>query len=92
MTTLEHLSWIIPSGALVTLIGFTFHNNNKNDGRVNRVYQRLDEVKKEHDKKYQSKELCAVHLSQIKDDLSEVKTDVKTLLTEVRNGKKKRRK
>jgi Tfp pilus assembly protein PilO len=91
VTTIEHLAWIIPSGAFLSIVGFVFANNKHNDKRVNRVYERIDEVKKTNDEKYQSKEICAVHLGQIKNDLGEVKTDVKTLLTEVRNSNHKKR-
>ena len=75
--------WIV-GGGLLAIFGAMIHNNRSNDSKVSRVYKRLDEVKDQHDVKYVSQAICSVLHKQIKDDVFEIKKDVKELLK--RNG------
>ena len=68
------------------LVAFVFHNNKSNDGKVDRVYKRLDEVKQFNDSTFVRNEMCQMISKQLKDDVSEIKHDVKQLL---RNGSAK---
>ena len=86
--------WVIPAvatlgglGGVMSLIGFVFHNNNKNDKRVSNVYRRLDEVKAFNDNTFVRTEMCAVLNKQMRDDITEIKQDIKTLLKHS-NGQK----
>lgn len=84
---MEHL--VLPALGLSGLIGlvtFVFHNNKSNDNKVSRVYTRLDEVKAFNDNTFVRNEMCQMISKQLKDDVSEIKHDVKQLL---RNGKDK---
>ena len=83
------MEWILGGGGIlvfVSLIGFVFHNNVSNDRKVNRVYRRLDEVKELNDKKYQQVNVCEILHKQLRDDLTEIKSDVKLIL---KNGHNK---
>lgn len=48
--------------------------------RRSRLYERLDEVKKETEAKFTGKAVCEVLHKQISSDLAEIKADVKQLL------------
>jgi len=69
---MDHLVWIAPVSAVITLVGFVFHNNNKNDRRVSRVYSRLDEVKKDNETRYTNKEICAILHKGVDDKLDKI--------------------
>ena len=77
---------IITSGTLLALIVFVLKNNKDNRDSVSRVYNRLDEVKKNNDEKYTNRQVCDVKHEQLLRDVTEIKLDVKLLL---RNGKRK---
>jgi hypothetical protein len=81
---MEHTLWAIPVTAVLALVGMVFHNNRVNDNKVSRVYKRLDDVKSETDKKFVHVQVCEVLHKQIKEDVTEIKQDVKELLK--RNG------
>jgi hypothetical protein len=70
----------VTGGALITLIVAVFKTNADNHKRVSRVYQRLDETKSAHDDKYVSKEVCGILHKEIKDDVKEIKVDIKKIL------------
>ena len=77
MNGLEH--WVTAT-ALVTLIIAVWKSSSDNHIRVGRVYQRLDEVKEQHQEKYTSKEVCGILHQELKEDMREIKTDVKKIL------------
>ena len=57
------MEWILGGSVIASvmvLVGFTFHNNGKNDAKVARVYQRLDEVKKDNETRYTNKDVCQI--------------------------------
>jgi hypothetical protein len=66
--------------AVLGLVGVVHHSNCINETKVNRVYQRLDEVKEVHDGKYQAKNVCEVLYNGVRADLTEIKADLKLLL------------
>ena len=66
--------------AVLGLVGIVHHSNCINENKVNRVYQRLDEVKTDHDGRYQHKNVCEVLYKGVRDDLTEIKADLKLLL------------
>lgn len=86
--------WIVGGGMLAiftTVIGNMWSNNkamkefrDNNEGKIGRVYARIDEVKAANDKKYVMKDVCHVHVDVLESDIKEIKTDVKELLR--RNG------
>ena len=78
--------WIV-SGGMVTLIGFVLKAYKDLNGKVERSYQRLDEVKKSQEDTYTRKDICEVRhvqlyndITGIKNDITEVKSDIKLLL------------
>jgi len=83
----EEFIWAAPITAMLGLVGFVIHNNIKNDNKVNRVYERLDEVKKDSDCIFVRKDLCQVLNEQMRQDIQEIKQDVKMILRQT-NGKK----
>ncbi len=60
------------------------HISNEESEKRRRVYERLDENKKEADERYVGKSVCDVLHIQLGRDISEMKGDIKTLLK--RNG------
>jgi len=62
------------------LIGVMFKLQNIADQKRNRVYERLDNVKEHLEQTMVSKEVCSILHNQIKDDIQEIKTDLKLLL------------
>ena len=40
----------------------------------------MDEIKKQTDEKFQTKEICNIHIDTVTQTLNEIKNDVKTLL------------
>lgn len=77
MTTPEGIAF----GSLVIgLLGFLYKTTTDEAGKRSRIYQRLDEVKKQTDEKFQSKEICNIHIENITATLNEIRQDVKTLI------------
>jgi DnaJ-domain-containing protein 1 len=83
---MDIIVWAAPVVAVITLVGFVFTNNSANDRKVSRVYKRLDEVKDKNDRIFVRREICEVLNKQLRDDVAEIKTDVKKLLQ--KNGVK----
>ena len=80
MVATQEVGLIVSSSVFISLVVFVFTNNYKNDNKVNRVYERLDEIKEFNDKTFVRSEMCQVLHKQIKDDIQEIKSDVKQLL------------
>jgi len=60
---MNHTTWVVPAlglGGIISLVSFVFHNNNKNDQKVARVYKRLDEYKDTVENKYTNKDICQI--------------------------------
>lgn len=80
---MEHgvlMEWVIGGGGLLALFLMVFKSNSDNSKKVGRVYERMDECKKDFEIKYTSKDVCSVLHKTIKDDVAEIKLDVKELL------------
>ena len=77
----------ISSGGVVALVGLMWKLVKDSDGKVSRIYSRLDEIKKDNDEKFTRKDMCQLLHKQISDDLTEIKTDIKLMLR--RNGDEK---
>ncbi len=84
-------SWIA-LGTLGVAFGVAIYTMIRHtDDKRRRIYERLDEVKKDHEEKYVSKEVCGIvhkqtlqNIELLRDDIDEVKMDVKKILT--KNG------
>jgi len=50
------------------------------DEKRKRIYERMDEIRDNDDKKFVNKEVCKILNTQLSDDLCEIKADVKELL------------
>ena len=84
---MENALWAIPATALVGLIGMVFHNNRSNDTKVNRVFERVDEVKTETEKKFVHIQVCEVLHRQIREDIKEVKHKLQRVVCPFCKGK-----
>ena len=67
-------------GLVIGFLGFIYKVSNDETGKRKRIYERIDEIKKNNEEKLQSKEICNLHIDTINATLLEIKTDVKTLL------------
>ena len=83
--------WITPVG-VISLVGLMWKNVKDGDGKISRLYSRLDEVKQDNEDKFIRKDMCELQHKQVNDnfervkaDLIEIKSDVKRILN---NGKK----
>jgi len=76
----KFLEWMITGGVLGLVI-FVLANHRETDGKIKRVYNRLDEVKDAIGTRHVSKEVCAILHKQLGDDVKEIKMDVKKLLS-----------
>ena len=78
--------WMVTGGVLALAgvsIGTYIHVGKMKDEQEQkraRVYERLDEVKKDLDEKFVHKDICKVLHEQMARDLVDIKTDVKLLL------------
>lgn len=84
--------WVV-SGGLLAILGFTIKLNgdiskarSESQDKVERVYERFDEYKESFENKHVSKDICQVLHKQIKDDVAEIKADVKTLIRKSNGG------
>ena len=84
MSIPEIIGFITLSTFMLGLIGFVLGNQRVESRARKRVYERMDEVKDEIGETYTRKDVCAERHKTIEADLSEIKRDVKTLLT--KNG------
>ena len=62
------------------VIVFLWRTSIVHDRKIGRVYGRLDEVKDKHHKEFVSKEACGLIQNPMKEDIKEIKRDVKSLL------------
>jgi len=83
---------IVTTTGVIGLVGLVWTMVKNSDGKINRIYQRLDEVKKDNDEKFTRKDMCELQHKQVNDnfdrvkaDLVEIKADVKRILS---NGHK----
>ena len=72
------------AGAVITIGIFFFNYNRYIEQRISKVYTRMDEVKKEFGLDHVRKDVCAVINKSMREDLREIKSDLKKLLH--RNG------
>lgn len=81
------MEWIIGGGGLLAIFAMLWKNNKDVNAKVSRVYGRFDEYKSSFEEKHVSKDICQILHKQIKDDVSEIKADVKELLKKSNGGK-----
>ena len=80
------ISYVLPLTSIIALGIAVFQTNKNNSDKISRVYKRIDDVKDGIKKDYVQEKVCnALHRS-LKDDISEIKTDVKLILR--KNGYK----
>ena len=87
-----HLGEGIAFGSLVLgFLGFVLKLTSDEAAKRSRIYERIDEIKKDTaqkiddttknvEMKLQSKEICNIHTTTIDETLQEIRADVKTLL------------
>jgi len=87
------VAWVM-AGGILTITGFSIATycyvgkvKDEVEKKIDRNYNRLDEVKEEINIGYTRKEVCAILHAQISQDLTEIKTDVKLLLRKNGIGK-----
>jgi len=83
-------AYIVGGGSLIgilTIAGFSIATyksmgsfKEETSQKRARIYERLDEVKKEMDEKKVSKDICMVLHKQLGDDITDIKADLKLLL------------
>jgi hypothetical protein len=78
------MEWIIGGGGLLALFAMLFKHTKEVNAKISRVYGRLDEVKDDTEGKYTRKDMCSTLHKQLRDDIQDIKSDVKELLR--RNG------
>lgn len=91
-----HIGEGIAFGSLVLgFLGFVLKVISDEGSKRSRIFQRIDEVKKdtvqkiedtkkEVEAKMQSKEICNIHNERVTNDLAEIKADVKLLLKNIK--------
>ena len=88
---MDNLSnWLVGGGIFTILVSvlknnWDIHNKidtmkKERDDKIGRIYGRFDEYKANFEGKHVSKDMCEVLHTQIRNDLTEVKSDVKQLL------------
>ena len=80
MKDLTTMGFLLPTATFITLIIFVIKSMKDNDLKVSRVFKRMDDSKEFFRDKYVSKEVCSLLHKTLRDDLREIKTDVKILL------------
>jgi len=80
--------WIQGGIFLVAVFGLVVSSNRVSEGKRARIYERIDEVKRNFEEKSVSKEVCTLTTDHMQKDLSEIKTDVKILLRLTGNKKR----
>ena len=73
--------------AVLGLMGIVHRSNCVNETKVNRLYQRLDDVKDTHDERYQAKILSEEKEAQVLSDKQAFRTANNLSLIEVENEK-----
>jgi len=74
-------------GLLGTFWGITWKMGQDTDKKVGRIYQRFDEFKDHLEETHTRREVCEIQHKQLKEDLNEIKSDVKAILKRIKfNG------
>ena len=81
------MEWVIGGGGLLAIFAMVFKTNSDVNSKVARVYKRFDEYKANFENKHVSKDICQILHKQIKDDVAEIKADVKLLIRKSNGGK-----
>jgi hypothetical protein len=81
-----HLPWVLPTLGFVGLIGLQWKNQSDNNHKIDRAYQRLDEVKEKNKEDFVAQAVCDVKYQGVIKKLDEISADVKIL---IQNGKNK---
>ena len=68
------------SGLLLTIMGFIVGNAKAESVKRKRIYERIDEIKKETAATYARQDLCGVTHKAVNESLQEIKADLKKLL------------
>jgi len=64
----------IATGAfVVTTLGLFLRITNNEIDKRKRIYERIDEIKKDNETKLQSKEICTIVHTELKDDIKDIK-------------------
>jgi hypothetical protein len=66
--------------SIVALIGIVTSHRRDTDKGISRVYERIDETRERSEEKYRTKDVCREVTTQVRNDLTEIKADVKLLL------------
>ena len=74
---------VIQGSFAIGILGFMWKVAGDSNKKVETIFRRFDEYKREMKTEFVSKEGCGIRHDQIMRDISEIKTDVKIL---VRNG------
>ena len=74
---------VIQGSFAIGILGFMWKVAGDSNKKVETIFRRFDEYKREMKTQFVSKEGCGIRHDQIMRDISEIKTDVKIL---VRNG------
>lgn len=84
--------WVM-GGGLLAVVGFslaTYREIGKirkdEESKRGRIYERLDEVKKNSDDKFTNKDVCKILHEHLGKDITDIKTDIKLLLIRKKNG------
>ncbi len=76
-----HLVEWIATGGLLGIFALVYKSTKDNDNKVNRVFQRLDEVKEINKAEFVSQPVCDVKYQGVIKLFDEIKSDVKKILT-----------
>lgn len=65
---------------IIAIAGFAIKTNVDINRKVDGTFKRLDKVKEDFEAKHVRKDVCSIVHDQVKEDLTEIKCDVKKLL------------
>ena len=87
------ISGLLTNAGLISIFGLLYKLNidlrKDSDGKVKRLYGRLDEIKEKNDKDYTKKEVCNVIHEQITKDFTEIKLDLKEIKQDIKSVMRK---
>lgn len=66
--------------SIVALIGIVASYKKDTNKTISRVYERIDETRERSEEKYRTKDVCREVTTQVRNDLTEIKADIKLLL------------
>lgn len=88
------LEWIF-GGGLLAIVVFSANTYIKSNKSIGRVYERIDEEKGKNEKRFVLTSICEILHKTLKDeiasqkqDIKDIKNDIKELLTLVKSGGK----